>query len=321
MSSRRLFIIGVIASLAMPWSSGVAQQRVAPRTLVLMHANLIDGVRGAFANDATVIVREGIIADIVTGPFTPPADAQVIDVRGRFVLPGLVDSHTHISSFANARRALESGVTTIRSASVPAFQDVALREAVKKGVIAGPDVRAAGVFVSPELGETMLADPRLATFKDGVTSEAALREVVTSPCTISLSLAATTTTPSSGFAGNTCFPASVRPCDARTVWVYISPPAATRAMVPNRCRGSGEVAFFVELGMTPLEAIRSATTVSAELLGLADRIGVLKPGYEADLIVVESNPLQDIRSLADVLIVISNGVVALNRTPFQKAGS
>lgn len=78
-------------------------------------------------------------------------------------------------------------------------------------------------------------------------------------------------------------------------------------------RISGVVAFFVELEMTSLEAICSATTVAAELLGIPDRIGVLKPGYEADLIIVESNPLQDIRALADVLVVVSHGVVALNR--------
>jgi hypothetical protein len=49
---------------------------------------------------------------------------------------------------------------------------------VKRGAVDGPDVLAAGVFVTPDLGETMLADARLGALKDGVTSEAALREVV-----------------------------------------------------------------------------------------------------------------------------------------------
>jgi imidazolonepropionase-like amidohydrolase len=86
-------------------------------------------------------------------------------------------------------------------------------------------------------------------------------------------------------------------------------------------RVSGEVASFVELGMTPLEALRSATTSAAELLRLQDKIGQLKPGYEADLIIVERNPLEDIRSLADVIGVISNGRVALMRLPFGKSSS
>jgi imidazolonepropionase-like amidohydrolase len=73
--------------------------------------------------------------------------------------------------------------------------------------------------------------------------------------------------------------------------------------------------------MTPLEAIRAATSVAADLLGVGSRTGSLTPGYEADLILVEANPLQDIRALADVLVVISNGRIALNRTPFAKRGT
>ena len=72
------------------------------RTVVLTHANIVDGVRGAYATNATVVIRDGKIADIVTGPFSPPTDAQVIDVGGRYVLPGLIDCHTHIASLANA---------------------------------------------------------------------------------------------------------------------------------------------------------------------------------------------------------------------------
>ncbi len=57
---------------------------------------------------------------------------------------------------------------------------------------------------------------------------------------------------------------------------------------------------------------------SAGLLRPGDRVGQIKEGYEADLILVEGNPLADIRALADVLVVISNGRVALNRTAFAR---
>src|SRR6185503_6756269 len=144
----------------------------------LRHANLADGVRGAIATNAALVIRNGQIAQIETEPFTPPAGATVIDIAGRYVVPGLIDAHTHISTLANARRALESGVTTVRSASTNNYQDVSLRELVKQGVVPGPDVIAAGVFITPELGETMLADPRLGAFNNGVTSEEALRAVV-----------------------------------------------------------------------------------------------------------------------------------------------
>jgi imidazolonepropionase-like amidohydrolase len=107
---------------------------------------------------------------------------------------------------------------------------------------------------------------------------------------------------------------------AHRMGVRIATGADTQYGPASLSRIAGEVASFVDLGMTPLEALRSATTVSAELLGLGDRTGALKPGYEADLILVESNPLQNIRALADVLVVISNGRIALNRTPFAKVG-
>jgi imidazolonepropionase-like amidohydrolase len=53
--------------------------------------------------------------------------------------------------------------------------------------------------------------------------------------------------------------------------------------------------------------------VAAECLGIARRTGAIKPGLEADLIVVERDPLADIVNLQDVLVVINNGRVAMNR--------
>jgi imidazolonepropionase-like amidohydrolase len=79
-----------------------------------------------------------------------------------------------------------------------------------------------------------------------------------------------------------------------------------------------EVAAFVEIGMTPLQALQSATTVAAELFGMQGRVGAIEPGLEADLVVVERNPLENVRTLQDPLLVISNGRVALNRLTFGR---
>jgi imidazolonepropionase-like amidohydrolase len=105
---------------------------------------------------------------------------------------------------------------------------------------------------------------------------------------------------------------------AHRLGVRIATGADTQYGAESLSRISGEVASFVELGMTPLEALRTATTSAAELLQLQDRIGQIKVGFEADLMLVERNPLQDIRSLADVIGVISNGRVAMLRLPFGK---
>jgi imidazolonepropionase-like amidohydrolase len=79
-----------------------------------------------------------------------------------------------------------------------------------------------------------------------------------------------------------------------------------------------EIANFVAMGMSPLEALRSATSTAAQLLKLERSIGAVEPGFEADLIAVDGNPLDDVRSLQDPLLVVSNGRVALNRLDFKK---
>ena len=55
-----------------------------------------------------------------------------------------------------------------------------------------------------------------------------------------------------------------------------------------------EFHYYVEYGMTPMQAIRTATSSAAELLGWSDRIGSIEPGKYADLIAVTSDPLKDI---------------------------
>ena len=66
---------------------------------------------------------------------------------------------------------------------------------------------------------------------------------------------------------------------------------------------------MVELGMTPMQAIQSATTVAAELMDWQGETGAVAPGYFADIIAVRGNPLDDISVLEDVFFVMKGGVV------------
>jgi len=70
-----------------------------------------------------------------------------------------------------------------------------------------------------------------------------------------------------------------------------------------------ELKYYVEYGMTPMAAIRSATAVAAELLGWQDRIGTLEAGKLADIIAVAGDPLADISELEKVQFVMKAGVV------------
>ena len=375
----------------------------------LTGANLFDGTSDRIRQDVTVLVREGRIQGIVDGDARIPDGYEVIDCEGNYLLPGLFDVHTHLDTLDRARRALESGVTTVRSASVPAFEDVTLREMVRAGELAGPDVVAAGVYVTPDLGDTVLADPRLVELHDGVTSEADLRLLVSVNADRGVDVIKTRGTERAGLpetdprqqvyserqlgiiveeAGRHGLPVMVHAhgdegaraavmAGARSIehGTYLSPETLALMkergtwLVPTwvtmnemnepkydyvlRLRGKHmvpqleetiraahrmgvkiatgadnyyesesinriavEAATFVRLGMTPFEALQSATVVSAELLRLDDRTGRIAEGFEADMILVPGNPLEDISALQDVLLVMSNGQVALRRIPF-----
>ena len=70
-----------------------------------------------------------------------------------------------------------------------------------------------------------------------------------------------------------------------------------------------EFAVMVGLGLSPTDALRSAMTVPARVLGLEDEIGRIQPGFAADVIAVEGNPLENIRVMEDVRFVMRAGKV------------
>jgi imidazolonepropionase-like amidohydrolase len=386
-----------------------------PPVLVLARARVLDPVRGARPGLAQVVVRGRVIERVDSAGAATPAGARVVDLGGRWVLPGLVDAHTHLATLAAARRALASGVTTVRSAGTPAFQDVALRDLVRAGAVPGPDVVAAGVFVTPDLGETLLADARLAPVAGGVRTPAELRAVVRVNLARGVDVIKTRGTERAGLPdtdprkqtyteaqlravveeaaargvpvevhahgdegaraavlagarsiehGTYLGDSTLRLMRARGTWLvptystvqdlttpggdYDDPALELRGrhMLPRlgatvrRARALGvrvatgadtdygpgsttrvahEVEALVQLGYAPAEALRAATSDAAELLGLGARTGRVEPGREADLIVVESSPLDDVRALQDVLLVVSNGAVAVTRLPFALA--
>jgi imidazolonepropionase-like amidohydrolase len=80
-----------------------------------------------------------------------------------------------------------------------------------------------------------------------------------------------------------------------------------------------ELGWFVKAGMTPEQALRTATTNAAELLGKEKELGAVAPGYFADLIAVEGDPTTDINVvLNNVKWVMKGGVVVVNKTQTER---
>jgi imidazolonepropionase-like amidohydrolase len=96
----------------------------------------------------------------------------------------------------------------------------------------------------------------------------------------------------------------------------------TDAVPGTHGRNAEEFIFRVEDGgQPPMEAIVSATSVAAEAVGLAGRIGAIAPGMEADIIAVDGDPLTDITAVRRVVFVMKGGRIYKNLLPVRGAGS
>jgi imidazolonepropionase-like amidohydrolase len=122
--------------------------------LTLTNAVAIDGTGAPPAGGMTIAIRNGRIAAITKGG--SGTGATVIDIGGRWVLPGLVDAHAHFITPDAAERALESGVTTARILGDEYLQGVGVRDLVRGGVVPGPEMLVSAGHVRPRLGTAFI---------------------------------------------------------------------------------------------------------------------------------------------------------------------
>jgi imidazolonepropionase-like amidohydrolase len=147
--------------------------------LIFRHANVIDGLSDKPLHNVTVMVKDGKITAIGKGGKAIPANAVVIDLNGKWLMPGYIDAHVHFGNTKAAQTALSLGVTTVRTMHCDHFLDIQIRDAHRSGQRDLPDVIACGYQIRPDMFPTFFEDfPALSDMKQRVTGTENVRRVV-----------------------------------------------------------------------------------------------------------------------------------------------
>jgi imidazolonepropionase-like amidohydrolase len=392
-------------------------------TKAVRAGKLIDPSGKMIAN-AVIVIDGDRITSVGTG--APPAGTEVIDLTRFTVVPGLIDVHTHMTYYwdrtpgtrplgqprrpagvttvlaaENARKTLETGVTTIRDLGASNEVDYAMRDLINMGKMVGPRMFVAGQGLSAGRGGgapnpdqfRQLAEARIAAGSDWVKvfgSRGSYQSVDTTQTVTFEEMKAAVDAAHAKkhrVAIHSYGPSGVKDAvragadsiehgidlddetiaemvKRGTVWVptidhnryYVDakdefgfapetiPPLeayiqknldSTRRAVKAGVRiamgsdavytGFGqntrELGWFVKAGMTPAQALASATTIPAALLGHERDLGAVAPGFFADLVAVEGDPLADVNALINgVRWVMKGGTVVVDRTRAGAAG-
>jgi imidazolonepropionase-like amidohydrolase len=164
---KRVAVLGLLVVVATIF----AMSQTAPRRVVVRAGKVLDVKTGQTASNQAITIEGDKIVSIGPAGNVASEGATIIDLPNATVLPGLIDSHTHITfdpkglgyeslgisvprealtGAKNARVTLEAGFTTVRNVGASGYSDVALRDAINDGDVPGPRMIVSG----PALGIT-----------------------------------------------------------------------------------------------------------------------------------------------------------------------
>lgn len=150
-AARKLYRLDIPSGARRPIPFTITFPRPArpPASLVILHARLIDGTGRPPIPDASIVIRDGRIAEVygTAPPAAGMAGLPVLDARGESVLPGLMDNHYHFWDAFDGARLLSRGITYIRDPGADLADSMNFKEAIALGLEPGPDIYNAGPLI------------------------------------------------------------------------------------------------------------------------------------------------------------------------------
>lgn len=165
---RRYVITQLLATILMLTSIASivkGQNSNAPGNLAFTNVTLIDGSGGVPRSGMTIAITGGKIADLfITGKKRLPSDVRVLDMRGRYVIPGLIDSHVHLTAGARSKEEYDAllrfaflgGITSVRDMGGDGTTLAELSRAARDESAKSPRIYFSAIMAGP----TWFSDPR-----------------------------------------------------------------------------------------------------------------------------------------------------------------
>ncbi|HEY6332870.1 MAG TPA: amidohydrolase family protein [Blastocatellia bacterium] len=134
---------------AIPFTAQIPLNDKSKSDLIITNAVLFDGTGHDPVPNSTIEIRDGRIVSVRSGRSAGslPAGVTIINAHGRFVSPGLMDNHYHYWTPFDGAELISRGITTIRDPGVGISTSMNFKEAIKLGLIAGPDIYTCGPLI------------------------------------------------------------------------------------------------------------------------------------------------------------------------------